>query len=113
MRNEHVAANRARYAERLSWAERYLGNRLPFRRPESGFFLWLDVGNGEAAALKLWREAGLRVLPGAYMGRETEAGKPESNPGFRYIRVALVQDLSTIAAALERMGEILGKREQA
>lgn len=105
---EHVAANRAVYAERFRWAERYLGNRIPFKRPDGGFFLWLDVGNGVEAALKLWREAGIRVLPGAYMGREIEPGKPETNPGFRYIRVALVQDLSTIQAALGRMGEILG-----
>jgi N-succinyldiaminopimelate aminotransferase len=105
----HVVANRALYAERLRWAERYLGNRLPFRKPDGGFFLWLDVGNGEEAALRLWREAGIRVLPGAYMGRDIEAGKPETNPGFRYIRVALVQDLSTIQAALGRMGEILGR----
>ena len=103
----HVAENRALYAERLRWAERYLGNRIPFKSPDGGFFLWLDVGNGEEAALKLWREAGIRVLPGAYMGREIEAGKPETNPGFRYIRVALVQDLSTIQAALGRLGEIL------
>ena len=51
---EHVEENRAMYVERLNWAERYLGNTLPVRRPEGGFFLWLDVGNGEAAALKLW-----------------------------------------------------------
>jgi N-succinyldiaminopimelate aminotransferase len=49
------------------------------------------------------------VLPGAYMGRETEPGKTQSNPGFRYIRVALVQDLSTIEATLGRMGEILSE----
>lgn len=105
----HVAENRALYAARLSAAERILGNRAGFRRPEGGFFLWLDVGNGEEAALKLWREAGIRVLPGAFMGRETEAGNPTSNPGDRYIRVALVQDLSTIEAALGRMGEILSE----
>jgi len=104
----HVEENRAMYAERMRWAERYIGNRIPFRRPDGGFFLWLDVGNGEEATLKLWREAGIRVLPGAYMGRPIEPGKPETNPGFRYIRVALVQDLSTIQAALGRMGELHG-----
>ena len=46
------------------------------------------------------------MLPGAYMGRENEPGKPQSNPGFSYIRVALVSDLSTIMTALERV-EIL------
>lgn len=103
----HVAANRALYAARLGAAERLLGNRAGFRAPQGGFFLWLDVGNGEEVALRLWREAGLRVLPGAYMGRPAEPGNPASNPGFRYIRVALVQDLSTIEAALGRMGNIL------
>ena len=86
-----------------------LGNRAGFRMPEGGFFLWLDVGDGEEAALKLWREGGIRVLPGAYMGREIEPGKPQSNPGFSYLRVALVSDLSTIEATLGRMGEILSE----
>jgi aspartate/methionine/tyrosine aminotransferase len=103
---EHVAVNRATYATRFRAAQRILGNRM--RMPDGGFFLWLDVGNGQEACLKLWRQAGIRVLPGAYMGRETEPGKNQSNPGFSFIRVALVSDLSTIQAALARMGEILG-----
>lgn len=105
----HVAANRATYAERFQVAKRLLGNRAGFRMPEGGFFLWLDVGNGEKAALRLWREAGIRVLPGAYMGREIEPGIPATNPGFRYLRIALVSDLSTIEATLARMGEILSE----
>ena len=43
-----------------------------------GFFLWLRVGDGEAAALRLWREAGVRVLPGGYLGR-ADGGR--DNPG--------------------------------
>ena len=109
----NVAANRAMFAERFRLAHRLLGNRAGFRLPEGGFFLWLDVGDGEAAALKLWQSAGIRVLPGAYMGRETEPGKTQSNPGFRYIRVALVHDLSTIEATLGRMGEILSSEAHA
>ena len=103
----HVAANRALYAARMAAAARILGNRAGFRMPEGGFFLWLDVGDGEAATLRLWRQAGIRVLPGAYLGREAEPGNRRTNPGFRYIRIALVQDLSTIEAALGRVGEIL------
>jgi aspartate/methionine/tyrosine aminotransferase len=105
----HVAANRAQYVERFELARRLLGNRTGFRIPEGGFFLWLDVGNGEDAALRLWREAGVRALPGAYMGRATEPEKPQTNPGFSYLRVALVNDLSTISTALERMSEVLGR----
>ncbi|MDE2183423.1 MAG: aminotransferase class I/II-fold pyridoxal phosphate-dependent enzyme [Alphaproteobacteria bacterium] len=101
----HVTANRARYAERFALAQQILGNRV--RLPDGGFFLWLEVGDGVQMALTLWREAGVRVLPGAFMGREIERGKSRTNPGFPYIRVALVNDLSTIAAALERMSKIL------
>lgn len=106
----HVAANRAAYREKFRLAQRLLGNRAGFRLPEGGFFLWLEVGDGEEAALLLWREAGVRTLPGAYMGREIEPRKPRTNPGFSYIRVALVNDLSTILTALERMVEVLDRR---
>jgi aspartate/methionine/tyrosine aminotransferase len=98
----HVAANRAAYQEKMAAAERILGNRM--RRPGGGFFLWLKVENGEEAALRLWREEGVRVLPGAYMGR----GNNQENPGFSYVRVALVSDLSTILTALERVKDFLG-----
>ena len=101
----HVAANRAAYQQKMAAAERILGNRM--KRPDGGFFLWLRVANGEETALRLWAEQGVRVLPGAYMGREIEPGKTQSNPGFSYIRVALVSDLSTIMTALERVREIL------
>ena len=90
----------------MAAAERILGNRMT--RPEGGFFLWLEVGNGEEFALRAWREQGVRLLPGAYMGREILPGKTQSNPGFSYVRVALVNDLSTIMTALERLREILG-----
>ena len=105
----HVEANRESYREKFQLAGRMLGNRAGFRIPEGGFFLWLDTGNGEETALRLWREAGVRTLPGAYMGREIERGKPRANPGFSYLRVALVNDLSTILTALERMVEVLGR----
>jgi len=105
----HVEANRESYREKFQLAGRMLGNRAGFRIPEGGFFLWLDTGNGEETALRLWREAGVRTLPGAYMGREIERGKPRTNPGFSYLRVALVNDLSTIMTALERMVDVLGR----
>jgi N-succinyldiaminopimelate aminotransferase len=104
----HVAANREIHAGRVRLAQQVLGHHAGFRVPEGGFFLWLDVGDGEKTTVRLWREAGIRVLPGAYMGRETEPGNRSSNPGFRYIRVALVHGLSTMEDALRRMSEILG-----
>ena len=101
----HVDAGRAAYQEKMAAAERILGNRM--KRPGGGFFLWLAVGNGEEFALKAWAQQGVRLLPGAYMGREIVPAETRTNPGFSYVRVALVNDLSTIMAALERLREIL------
>jgi N-succinyldiaminopimelate aminotransferase len=100
----HVEANRALYRSKFDVAERVLKGRFGFYRPPGGFLLWLDVGDGEAAALALWRDAAVRTLPGAYIARPNARG---DNPGKRYIRVALVHDDATIEAGLSRMVKTL------
>ncbi len=102
---EHVIANRARYRRKFDLAERRLSNRFGFYRPAGGFFLWLHVGDGERAAVRLWREAGVKVLPGSYLAVPDSDG---SNLAEHYIRVALVHDESLLERALDRMVEILG-----
>lgn len=100
----HVEANRALYRRKFDVCADILKNRFGFYRPQGGFFLWLDVGDGEAACLKLWREAGLRSLPGAYIGRASAAGV---NPGRNYIRLAIVHDEDTVAAGMRRLLRVL------
>jgi succinyldiaminopimelate transaminase len=100
----HVEANRALYRRKFDLAEERLGGRLGFYRPDGGFFLWLNVANGEAAARRLWTEAAIKVLPGAYLGRPDERG---DNPGAGAIRVAMVHDLETTDAALRRIAATL------
>ncbi|HET7594457.1 MAG TPA: aminotransferase class I/II-fold pyridoxal phosphate-dependent enzyme [Stellaceae bacterium] len=100
---EHVEPNRELYRRKFTVAEEVLGRRFGFYRPPGGFFLWLDVGDGEQAAKALWREAGVRTLPGAYVARPTG----RDNPGRRYIRVALVHDDATVAAGMQRMLRVL------
>ena len=102
----HVVESRDLYRAKIDLAERILGGRFGFYRPAGGFFLWLDVGDGEAAATRLWREADLRVLPGAYLAAEDSV---DGNPGHRYIRVALVHDLATTEVALTRLAAVLGR----
>ncbi len=104
----HVAENRALYQEKFAIAERVIGGRFGFRLPAGGFFLWLEVGDGEAAALELWRHGGMKVLPGAYMGADMPDGR---NPGKPYIRVALIHDAALVEAALERLAVILTNRK--
>ena len=104
----HVEENRRLYAQKFDLADQIIGDRYGYRRPAGGFFLWLDVsaqGGDEAAALRLWREAGLRVIPGRYLARDQADG---SNPGLGYIRVAMVQNQETTAQALHRLVAVLG-----
>lgn len=103
----HVTASRARYVAKFGVADRILGRMPGYRAPEGGFFLWLPVGDGEKAAVDLWRETGVRVLPGSYLGRAT-AEAP--NPGAPYIRVALVADTATIERGLAAIHQVLGTR---
>lgn len=100
----HVAANRDRYRAKFDAALAILDGRFGASRPGGGFFLWLDVGDGEAATRRLWAEAALRVLPGAYMARADAAG---TNPAQQFIRVALVHDLATTTEAVERLTRVL------
>ncbi len=82
----HVVENRALYAAKYAAADEIMGNLPGYRSPQAGFFLWLPVDDGEDAALRLWRETGVRVLPGAYLSRDVDG----QNPGKGYVRVAMV-----------------------
>ncbi len=99
----HVEETRRLYQQKFDLADRLLAGRFRHKRPEGGFFLWLDVteiGDDETATRLLFKEAGLRVVPGSYLAR---AGADGSNPGAGYIRVALVDDLKITEEALTRL----------
>ena len=100
----HVRETRARYRAKIDVAERVFGTRHGFYRPPGSFFLWLSVDDSEAATLRAWREAAIRVLPGAYTALVDESGR---NPGDGYIRVALVHDETVLEEALTRLDRAL------
>lgn len=100
----HVEASRGLYREKFAAAARILGNLPGYRAPEGGFFLWLRVGDGEAFAHRLWRETGVRVLPGGYLGRATAETQ---NPGAPYVRVALVAPLADVERGLVAIRDTL------
>jgi N-succinyldiaminopimelate aminotransferase len=102
----HVEASRALYREKFAIADRVLGNLPGYRAPAGGFFLWLRVGEGEAATVRLYRETGVRVLPGGYLGREAGGAV---NPGAAYVRVALVAAPDEVERGLVAIRETLGE----
>jgi aspartate/methionine/tyrosine aminotransferase len=99
----HVLANQALYRAKFDAADEIFAGLQGFTLPEGGFFLWLGVEDGEAAALKLWRETGVRVLPGAYLSRDAMG----VNPGTNYIRVALVAPKNEMQQGLIRLRDCL------
>ena len=102
----HVEENRALYIEKYNAADRILGNVPGYVSPEAGFFLWLPVENDEAAALKLWRETGVRVLPGGYLAQDWNG----ENPGKGYIRAAMVAPKAETERGIELIRDCLYPR---
>jgi N-succinyldiaminopimelate aminotransferase len=99
----HVDANRALYQAKFHAADAIFGGMQGYLPPAGGFFLWLPVDDGEGATLKLWTETGVRVLPGAYLSRDTAGG----NPGAAYIRVAMVAPIEEMTRGLRSLRDCL------
>lgn len=103
----HAESNRLAYKDKFDVCDEVLAGKFGYRRPDGGFSLWLDVahfGGGVDTTVTLWKRAGVKVLPGAFLAQTDRFGK---NPGENFIRVALVADTGTIRTALERMVSVL------
>ena len=100
---DHVEDNRALYQAKYNIADEIFADVPGYQGPEAGFFLWLPVENGEEATLKLWRETGVRVLPGAYLAREVDG----VTPGHDRIRVAMVAEQQEMRRGLQTLREAL------
>lgn len=101
----HVEANRRGYDANFAAAEAALGGLFGPVTPPGGFCLWLAVGDDLALTADLWRVAGVRVLPGRFLGADMATG----NPGEGRIRVALVADEATTREGLARMVPVLAR----
>ena len=101
----HVEANRVLYRQKFDLFLSELGDRLPFKKPDAGFYFWLPVDNDEHFARQLYREANITVLAGRYLSRETQDG----NPGANHVRMALVADIAQCEQAIERIKRVIGK----
>ncbi len=99
----HVIENRRLYQEKYTAADDIMQGVPGYAGPEAGFFLWLPVPDGEAAALELWQKTGVRVLPGAYLSREVNG----ENPGHEFIRAAMVAPKKEMARGLTRLRDCL------
>jgi len=102
----HVRENRALYRTKFEKVTDVLSGTIEFSIPAAGFYLWpeLDI-DGVSACERLLGEAGVLVLPGAFLARETDG----INPGDKRVRIALVADERNCVVAAERMRDLLAR----
>ncbi|MEM8570814.1 MAG: aminotransferase class I/II-fold pyridoxal phosphate-dependent enzyme [Pseudomonadota bacterium] len=105
----HVEQSRALYRAKYDAADRIFAGFAGYNSPQAGFFLWIDAGDGENAAVEIYRQSGVRVLPGAYLSRDTAN---TTNPGAAYIRVALVADIEEVERGLTAIRHVLDEMPQ-
>ncbi|MDD3761215.1 MAG: succinyldiaminopimelate transaminase [Acidithiobacillus sp.] len=100
---KHVIAMREDYAEKFAAAAEILGDLLPVERPDGGFYLWLQVGDGEAFTRDLYAAQHVRCLPGTYLARAAHG----AHPGVERVRIALVGPLDICREGLIRIRKFL------
>ena len=96
----HVRDNRARYREKFAAVTPILAPVLATPSPDAGFYLWPETPtDDETFAQHLLQHAGVKVMPGRYLARDTAGG----NPGANRVRLALVAELGQCVEAAERI----------
>lgn len=96
----HVGVNQETYRRSLQAFYEVWGHGSP---PAGTFFVWLDVGDGEAFARAAYQQQAVTVLPGAYLSARDGSGK---NPGTSYIRAALVDGEDQAAELARRLRQV-------
>ncbi len=99
----HVEDSRAEYIRKYLLADDVFSglDTSVYRPVEAGMFLWIRTGDGETTALDLWRNAGIRVLPGAYLSGPVEPGIPD--PAKPFIRVTITPDRDRLELGLRTL----------
>ena len=105
---DHVIQNRDIYKKKYKFADQIFDDFDGYLSPEAGFFLWLNVGDGEKIALELWQNCGVRVLPGRYLAKDLKG----QSPGDRFIRIAMVSELEETKVGLKKIREFLRKADE-
>ena len=100
---DHVVENRKLYQKKYQIADDIFKNIKGYNAPQAGFFLWLPVENDEQATLNLWKQSGIRVLPGSYLSRNVD----NKNPGEKYSRVAMVAPFGETKLGLQTIKDNL------
>lgn len=95
----HVEQNRVLYRQKFDLWLKQLGEKLPLRRPDAGFYFWLPVKDDEQFVKMLYQQLNIHALAGRYLSRDT----PNGNAGKNFVRMALVADIEQSDEAIQRL----------
>lgn len=97
---QHVRENRRLYREKFTAVLNLLDGCLEVSAPQAGFYLWPKTPiDDRDFAQQLFANQHLTVLPGQFLGRDSDG----VNPGQNRIRMALVATPDECLAAAERL----------
>jgi len=97
--DSHAEKNRQKYKKKFQLAKAIFKKDYGFYIPDGGFYLWLNVGNGEKTTQELWNKERIKVMPGSYLSRAETSKK--------YIRIALVSTIAETNSALKSIYNLL------
>ncbi|MGD9663247.1 MAG: succinyldiaminopimelate transaminase [Porticoccaceae bacterium] len=84
---EHVRENRRLYQKKFTAVIDILSPVMAVQAPDASFYLWAETpAADDIFTRELFANSHLQVVPGSYLGRDTDRG----NPGANRIRMALV-----------------------
>ena len=100
----HVHSNRDAYREKFATVSTILAPHLDFDSPEAAFYLWprTPISDTEFAR-RLYAHSNVTVLPGSFLGRDSNG----TNPGSNHVRMALVASIDECRMAAERIAHFV------
>jgi N-succinyldiaminopimelate aminotransferase len=100
----HVQHNRELYQQKFDAVLDILSPVMNVSRPQASFYLWAETPIADTEfAKRLFEQENVTVLPGSYLGRDTENG----NPGTNRVRMALVAPLEECIEAAYRIRNLI------
>ena len=96
----HAVENRQMYRDKFVAVSKILSPHYNLTQPEGGFYHWLPTPiSDQEFSQRLLAEQHITVMPGSFLGRDTELG----NPGQNHVRIAWVAPFDECIEAANRL----------
>ncbi len=100
--DKHVVDNRKEYERKINYANKIFSKYSFYKKPEAGFYLWINVKDGEKFTKNLYSKYKIKVMPGKYLSKGNK-----KNPGKNFIRISLVHNFKKCKNAIDKIDEII------